>query len=36
MGNRQGTIGVSVPAGRWERTSPTLMRHLALRAADLS
>ena len=36
VGNRQGTIGVSVPAGRWERTSPTLMRHLALRAADLS
>ena len=36
VGDRQGTIGMSVPAGRWEKTGPALMRLLALRTADLS
>ncbi|MGH9039306.1 MAG: IclR family transcriptional regulator [Acidimicrobiia bacterium] len=36
VNERQGTIGMSVPAGRWDRTSPVLMRQLALRAGDLS
>lgn len=35
-GDRRGTIGVSVPAERWAAMGPALMRHLALRAADLS
>lgn len=34
--DHRGTIGVSVPAERWTLTGPALMRHLALRAADLS
>lgn len=35
-GDRRGTLGVSVPAERWAKTGPALMRHLAWRAAELS
>lgn len=35
-GDQPGTIGLSVGTSRWERASPLLMRHLAVRAAELS
>ena len=35
-GDRRGTIGMSVPAERWDKTSPRIMRMLALRSSDLS